>query len=225
MKDKVQFVLIVLLGIVAFILFFGFVLSSIDPNNKLEAYTLAISFVGIFATFGGAYLGAKVSANTAIRLSRQDKNIENSIKILTILYEIDKLSKKLVEKVKCNKIKLEILKKDDGYIKSELVEYDTEYNEWQKCFSEISIYILGTNLSQEDIQCLEEPSYLLPYLNDYISRLTHSEKNEEGGSISKVNHDDLKDYLDELTIFQTNLLQIEQKVTSIKEKVINQFPR
>lgn len=73
MKDKVQFVLIVLLGIVAFILFFGFVLSSIDPNNKLEAYTLAISFVGIFATFGGAYLGARISGKYAIKVANKER--------------------------------------------------------------------------------------------------------------------------------------------------------
>lgn len=73
MKDKVQFVLIVLLGIVAFILFFGFVLSSIDPNNKLEAYTLAISFVGIFATFDGAYLGARISGKYAIKVANKER--------------------------------------------------------------------------------------------------------------------------------------------------------
>ncbi|MEB8263399.1 hypothetical protein [Mammaliicoccus sciuri] len=87
MKDKVQFVIIALLGIVAFILFFGFVLSNIDPNNKLEAYTLAISFVGIFATFGGAYLGAKIAGDNAIKLLNmqnkdKDKIVYRKIELL-----------------------------------------------------------------------------------------------------------------------------------------------
>ncbi|MGS2600415.1 hypothetical protein [Mammaliicoccus sciuri] len=77
MKDKVQFVIIALLGIVAFILFFGFVLSNIDPNNKLEAYTLAISFVGIFATFGGAYLGAKIAGNQSNKLFEKQIKIQS----------------------------------------------------------------------------------------------------------------------------------------------------
>lgn len=77
MKDKVQFVIIALLGIVAFIIFFGFVLSNIDPNNKLEAYTLAISFVGIFATFGGAYLGAKIAGNQSNKLFEKQIKIQS----------------------------------------------------------------------------------------------------------------------------------------------------
>lgn len=79
MKDKVQFVLIVLLGIVAFILFFGFVLSNIDPNNKLEAYTLAISFVGIFATFGGAYLGALIAGKYTLKTLKLSEDIKREI--------------------------------------------------------------------------------------------------------------------------------------------------
>ncbi|QPW14177.1 hypothetical protein I7830_10970 [Mammaliicoccus sciuri] len=77
MKDKVQFVLIVFLGVVVFILFFGFVLSNIDPRNKLEAYTLAISFVGIFATFGGAYLGAKIAGNQSNKLFEKQMKIQS----------------------------------------------------------------------------------------------------------------------------------------------------
>lgn len=73
MRDKVQLILIFLLGVVAFILFFGFVLSNIDPDNKLEAYTLAISFAGIFTTFGGAYLGAKISGEYAINVANKER--------------------------------------------------------------------------------------------------------------------------------------------------------
>lgn len=78
MKDKIQFVIIALLGIVAFILFFGFFLSNIDPDNKLEAYTLAISFVGIFATFGGAYLGAKIAGNQSNKLFEKQIKIQSN---------------------------------------------------------------------------------------------------------------------------------------------------
>ncbi|WP_239762229.1 hypothetical protein [Mammaliicoccus sp. I-M35] len=77
MKDKVQLFFIIVLGVIGFILFFGFVLSNIDPDNKLEAYTLAISFVGIFATFGGAYLGAKVSGENASKLAKKESMIND----------------------------------------------------------------------------------------------------------------------------------------------------
>lgn len=97
MKNKVQFVIIALLGIVAFILFFGFVLSNIDPDNKLEAYTLAISFVGIFATFGGAYLGAKIAGDNARDLYEHQKNQKNyeeksKVELLTSIKLIEVLN-------------------------------------------------------------------------------------------------------------------------------------
>lgn len=97
MKDKVHFVIITLLGIMAFIIFFGFVLSNIDPNNKLEAYTLAISFVGIFATFGGAYLGAKIAGDNARDLYEHQKNQKNyeeksKVELLTSIKLIEVLN-------------------------------------------------------------------------------------------------------------------------------------
>lgn len=102
MKDKVQFVIIALLGIVAFILFFGFVLSNIDPNNKLEAYTLAISFVGIFATFGGAYLGAKIAGDNAIKIHKEN------LKAQIALNEVEK-NQKLIEQLELNREKLDFI--------------------------------------------------------------------------------------------------------------------
>lgn len=88
MKDKFNLVLLAILGIFAFILFFGFVLSNIDPDNKLEAYTIAISFIGIFATFGGAYLGAKISGDKTRELyetQKEDRIKEKNDKIKLLL--------------------------------------------------------------------------------------------------------------------------------------------
>lgn len=78
MKDKIVIISIVALGLFAFVLFFGFVLSNVDPDNKLEGYTLAISFIGVFATFGGAYLGAKIAGDNASKLFERRMNIQSS---------------------------------------------------------------------------------------------------------------------------------------------------
>lgn len=66
-----------LLFIFTFILSVGYVLSNIDPKNKLQGYTIAISFIGIFATFGGAYLGAKISGENAIKLAKKESMIND----------------------------------------------------------------------------------------------------------------------------------------------------
>ncbi|WP_192945207.1 hypothetical protein [Staphylococcus cohnii] len=66
-KTVITIIGVISLMIFAFIFTVGYILSNIDPKNKLEGYTIAISFIGIFATFGGAYWGAKISGETATK--------------------------------------------------------------------------------------------------------------------------------------------------------------
>lgn len=60
------------LMVFAFIFSTGYILSNIEPENKLEGYAIAISFIGIFATFGGAYLGAKIAGENANKLLEKE---------------------------------------------------------------------------------------------------------------------------------------------------------
>lgn len=76
-KTLITILFIFILFIFAFILSVGYVLSNIDPKNKLQGYTIAISFVGIFATFGGAYLGAKISGENASKLAKRESMIND----------------------------------------------------------------------------------------------------------------------------------------------------
>lgn len=76
-KTLITIVFIGLLFIFAFIFSVGYVLSNIDPKNKLQGYTIAISFIGIFATFGGAYLGAKISGENASKLAKRESMIND----------------------------------------------------------------------------------------------------------------------------------------------------
>ncbi|WP_182579992.1 hypothetical protein [Staphylococcus gallinarum] len=77
LKTMITIVFIFILFIFAFILSVGYVLSNIDPKNKLQGYAIAISFIGIFATFGGAYFGAKISGENASKLSKKENMIND----------------------------------------------------------------------------------------------------------------------------------------------------
>ncbi|HDE4337210.1 TPA: hypothetical protein PDW96_000779 [Staphylococcus aureus] len=75
-----------ILAIISFVLVVGYIISSIDPNHSITGYSIAISFVGVFATFGGAYLGAKISGENALKIANRD--IETSkFKIAMLLNE------------------------------------------------------------------------------------------------------------------------------------------
>lgn len=89
-KTVITIIGVISLMIFAFIFTIGYILSNIDPKNKLEGYTIAISFIGIFATFGGAYLGAKISANNALKIVERETNANLFflIQYLTKIYYI-----------------------------------------------------------------------------------------------------------------------------------------
>ncbi|PTG22460.1 hypothetical protein, partial [Staphylococcus chromogenes] len=96
-KTILNIVLIIILAIISFVLVVvGYIISSVDPNHSITGYSIAISFVGVFATFGGAYLGAKISGDNArnLEIDRQnrEKN-ETTLRVKTLLkMNLDKLN-------------------------------------------------------------------------------------------------------------------------------------
>ena len=89
-KTVITIIGVIGLMIFAFIFTIGYILSNIDPENKLEGYTIAISFIGIFATFGGAYLGAKIAGDNARNIYEKQKNekkqeLITNIKMIKVL--------------------------------------------------------------------------------------------------------------------------------------------
>lgn len=152
MKVKFNLVLLAILGIFAFILFFGFVLSNIDPDNKLEAYTIAISFIGIFATFGGAYLGAKISG---------DKTRE--------LYEVQK-----EDRIKEKNDKIKFLLKMNLYSMSSLLLFICEYFFIEEKSFLISLKKERNNLYKEHNEAIKksEQTEAIKFLNKHIKEIT-----------------------------------------------------
>ncbi|UXU71027.1 hypothetical protein MUA23_09320 [Mammaliicoccus sciuri] len=150
MKDKMNLIPLAVLGLFAFVLFFGFVLSNIDPNNKLEAYTLAISFVGIFATFGGAYLGAKISAKNAVEIVEIDRKANKFVLFQTLIQIYEKYDKlahyygiiepstdDFIKYSSDLNIKKNIIKFKDSNIKNVKYEFSEKYDEILSLFEKI----------------------------------------------------------------------------------------
>lgn len=71
-KTILNIVLIIILAIISFVLVVGYIISSVDPNHSVEGYSIAISFLGIFSTFAGAYIGAKISGDNALKIANRD---------------------------------------------------------------------------------------------------------------------------------------------------------
>ncbi|WP_419790848.1 hypothetical protein RCF73_11615 [Staphylococcus chromogenes] len=127
-KTILNIVLIIILAIISFVLVVGYIISSVDPNHSITGYSIAISFVGVFATFGGAYLGAMISGDNALKLQKREIKQNYLIKNYKMLISLDEKGLKDVK----NNLK----KYNDKLLKNEEQPYGT-FSELYKCMNEI----------------------------------------------------------------------------------------
>lgn len=77
MKRLVKYGLIVFVGSLLLIISSYYFLNIIFKLEIKERLTLSLSFAAIFATFGGAYIGAKVSSDNAVKLNKSQMIMED----------------------------------------------------------------------------------------------------------------------------------------------------
>ncbi|GGA98772.1 hypothetical protein ERX37_04905 [Macrococcus hajekii] len=85
MKDKFYKYLLVIIFIILFLLIvisYGSAMNLMYSAGDLGAYTLIISFLGLFATFGGSYIGAKISGEAAIEAVEKQINEQKNENII-----------------------------------------------------------------------------------------------------------------------------------------------
>ncbi|WP_239719999.1 MULTISPECIES: hypothetical protein [unclassified Mammaliicoccus] len=97
-KENLRTVLVIIVVSMIAILSFGLVIGQlVDSENLYKTLIIIISFVGIFATFGGAYLGAKIAGDNARDLYEHQKNQKNyeeksKVELLTSIKLIELLN-------------------------------------------------------------------------------------------------------------------------------------
>lgn len=138
MKEK-KFIIMIssILGFVL-LLFMIFEIAAIFNTNLTESSNrsleISIALFSMFATFGGAYLGAKISGDNARELFAKDiklRDIENHLSInLTVLEKINDCKKKLV-------LINETLDKENFYYPCNFKLYKDNIGEVLKVFEEI----------------------------------------------------------------------------------------
>ncbi|MGJ5710815.1 hypothetical protein [Staphylococcus equorum] len=138
-------------------------------DNQVEAIKVCISFVSIFATIGGAYLGAKVSGKNAIEQYKLDQTSKSNKEVMKLLIEIKGTCKKLREINKENILIISSIQ--NGGERVDFVTYEGNYKNWEYIYDRLKIEIISTTINFDDIKNLQEPTMLLPYLEvntDYV---------------------------------------------------------
>ncbi len=124
LKTILTIVLVIILAIISFVFVVGYIISYVDPKHSITGYSIAISFVGVFATFGGAYLGAKIAGDNARDLYEHQKNQKNyeeksKVELLTSIKLIEVLNH---SKIFENDIELLYVEENDKRDVNEIIE-------------------------------------------------------------------------------------------------------
>ncbi|GEM_PF-6203200 len=170
-----------------------------SPPGSLDGYILIVSFMGLFATFGGAYMGAKVSGEYSI------KSIEKQIEWQNNDYKIKSESKK---NILLNNLSRDIKKSNIG----ETLILITFLKKWDN----------QTYFTLKDIEIFEKARDVLDdfTLEDMFFYLSETSKDEV---ISYIH------LLDNIITINTNLMVISNielpEENNIIKKLFNQLEK
>lgn len=180
----------------------GYILSNIGHENKLEGYSVAINFFSIFATFGGAYVGAKIAGDNARKLYEKQKKEQDdntykkidlivNVKLIKVYDHAAKFQKSIEENYEYDKNNDTLIDINDaitGYVEPiiELLE-DREvhngsnkmkekllemYNECNRLIN----YILKVDIEQPGLHTDDNFMFLTKEENDRRISLAHTYK-------------------------------------------------
>lgn len=230
-KTVITIIGVIGLMIFTFIFTVGYILSNIDPKNKLEGYAIAISFIGIFATFSGAYLGALIAGKYSLKTVEKQfinerKDNLNKVVVTLSFYNISlfKVFNSIFEQINTCNEKIEADIKNDtplnlifkkyikpgdkyGYIFEErYTNYIKEYNDLIKELSPQFSYFVRKGKKNPDYY-LNKIFVLSQYIEILYSEVKIRNSNEK-----YINIKDSEELL--LKTFKT-LLEVNEEIINV----------
>ncbi|TGE18845.1 hypothetical protein [Staphylococcus petrasii] len=151
--------------IIFFILFVygGYCINSNFNSKDVNKINIYISYIGLFATFGGAYLGAKISGQytmKSLKISENNKKIINKKRAFGLKKELIKVTKVALNKARPQDGSGMFTFEEDEYIRVRDI-YINKINENLKQISDFKMSENYYYLDDEDINDLDNIYFLL----------------------------------------------------------------
>ncbi|MBF0749786.1 hypothetical protein [Mammaliicoccus lentus] len=84
-KKQLRSIVVLIFVSMISIVSFGLVISQMVENKYIyETLIIILTFIGLFATFGGAYIGAKISGDNARKLYEKQKKMNKKKKLINL---------------------------------------------------------------------------------------------------------------------------------------------
>ncbi|MFF0674649.1 hypothetical protein ACFYSI_01810 [Staphylococcus xylosus] len=221
MKDKKFIIMISSILGVMLLLFMVFEVAAIFNTNLTESSNrsleISIALFAMFATFGGAYLGAKISGQDAIKLSNHQLLINYSEDLLKYLIKVENIRKDIRKDITDNICKVLELKEDTSSEK-ELETFYDYYSELLEIYLHIQMCNMHVGLDEKLIDNLKPPTQLIALAYDNTSQLVNTKENGD-----KELNDYYEFYDDTLSKANTRIIKMQEDITNLKEKMIENF--
>ncbi|MEB7693443.1 hypothetical protein [Staphylococcus epidermidis] len=220
MKHLKKYFHLYILALLVFIFCFSVVIETIFKIDFKDCLMISISFLGLFATFGGAYLGAKISGNNALKLSNRELFIKNTKELFNLISDYKKSSLNTLQEIKDNVIICSELEKIP-YLEVNLKTFETTYNELKDTYLRIKLLNQYVFLSEKLIEEIKPPSQLK--IVSYPSTIWLVNETNENGIIRKVLDEDFYDYQDTLSKVNENFHKIIKNIDTLRDELIEKI--
>ena len=191
-------------------------------NDGRESFIAAITFFSVFATFGGAYLGAKISGKEALKLSNRNLFFEKSERLLNLLSELEELRKYIRNEIS-DAILLTIELKNNPYTEKSLPDFLSTYNDMQSIYGKLQINNKYIDLPNSLLKTIEPPTQLM-ILNYYDTNNLVDVKKIDGKLVKELN-ENYYDYTETLDILNERIINLQKSIQIVKKESITNFER
>ena len=191
-------------------------------NDGRESFIAAIIFFSVFATFGGAYLGAKISGKEALKLSNRNLFFEKSERLLNLLSELEELRKYIRNEIS-DAILLTIELKNNPYTEKSLPDFLSTYNDMQSIYGKLQINNKYIDLPNSLLKTIEPPTQLM-ILNYYDTNNLVDVKKIDGKLVKELN-ENYYDYTETLDILNERIIKLQKSIQIVKKESITNFER
>lgn len=213
---------LILIGSVVIIFSLAAIMQNIFNMELKDSLSLIIAFVSIFATFGGAYLGAKISGKEALKLSNRNLFFEKSERLLNLLSELEELRKYIRNEIS-DAILLTIELKNNPYTEKSLPDFLSTYNDMQSIYGKLQINNKYIDLPNSLLKTIEPPTQLM-ILNYYDTNNLVDVKKIDGKLVKELN-ENYYDYTETLDILNERIINLQKSIQIVKKESITNFER
>ncbi|WP_145436831.1 hypothetical protein [Staphylococcus hominis] len=186
-----------------------------------EALPISISLFSLISTFFGAWIGAEISGEYAVK----NADRELFLKYQQNLYNYALQLEKIIEETRIQLIDLELTLikfKSDIYTDRTLKTFKNKFRDWNEIYANIRFYSIHSDYLNKEIDLISAPSQL-SLLNENSTVFFTDYKINPDQTHSKELNEDFYEYEEIVQRAIEKVTKTEGYIKDLKEKILSNY--